>query len=51
MVAKKKAKKKMSFEAMDMAGDKRMGLKENSKKDLAMDAKQMKAKKKPKSKK
>lgn len=42
MMASKKA---ALFEKKDMAADKKMGIKENSKKDMKMDFKAMKSKK------
>jgi hypothetical protein len=46
-MAKKPAmmKKAALFEKKDMAADKKMGIKENSKKDMKMDFKAMKSKK------
>lgn len=42
----KMTKKMSAYEKKDMAKDKKMGIKENSKRDLKMDAKGMKKKKK-----
>ena len=41
----KMVKKAALFEKMDKAADKKMGIKENSKKDMKMDFKAMKSKK------